>query len=99
VTLLVPCPLHRLVTWVEAAFSVKASLGRGDTMEACLMSLRDRSPLVIRASPASQQMQVGQRPVQQSPAAAAGRDVVVMHMMHSRAGILWHGRQGEQHTR
>ncbi len=58
-TLLLPCPLHRLVTWVEASFSVKASLSRGEAMEACLMSLRDRSPLVIRAAPAGQQMQVG----------------------------------------
>lgn len=61
VALLLPCPLHRLVTWVESSFSVKASLGRGEAMEACLMSLRDRSPLVIQAAPAGQQMQVGSR--------------------------------------
>lgn len=59
--LLLPCPLHRLVTWVQSSFSVKASLGRGEAIEACLMSLRDRSPLVIRAALAGQQMQVGSR--------------------------------------
>jgi hypothetical protein len=51
-------PLHRLVTWVEACFSVKAQVRGGDSMEACLMDLRTRSPLCIRAQAQAQGLQV-----------------------------------------
>jgi hypothetical protein len=66
VSLVLNHPLHRLVSWVEACFSVKAQLRGSDTMEACLLDLRSREPLCIRGQAQGSGLQVGR---------GTGRDV------------------------
>lgn len=51
--------IPRLCNWVETRFNLKAAaVGRNDTLEAHFLSLRDRTPLTIKAAPVGQGVQV-----------------------------------------